>query len=208
MDTPNSKVSKIAPRKNKPGAGRKVGTGKFGEPTSVIRIPTSLESNVKDFLTAYQQKTKQTSYGEDIEIILPAIDPPKVFLNLYSSQVPAGFPSPADDHVEKRLDLNEFFQTDKPYVFLARVGGNSLLDLGIIKGDIAIVDRSLPVRVGQPVMVRINEEFTMKIFSVTKQNKPLLLKANEGDPTIENILITDDMDFEIWGVITGAVHKF
>lgn len=189
-------------------SGRNFGTGKFGETTEVIRVPISQKPVIVNFLNAYKLKPQHSNHDDNLEFILPAANPAKVLLNLYSTQVPAGFPSPADDHVEDRLDLNEFFQTDRPSVFLIRVGGDSLKDLGIFKNDIAIVDRSLSVKIGSPIVARIDQAFTMKILSRNSKGKLTLLKANEEDLTIKNIPITDDMDFEIWGVITGSVRKF
>lgn len=90
------------------GAGRKVGTGKFREPTSVVRIPTSQESVIKDFLAAYQKKRLNTDLDAVIEFELPSLQPASVHLPLYSSKVSAGIPSPAEEHVEKRLDPNDF----------------------------------------------------------------------------------------------------
>ena len=89
---------------NRPGGGRKVGTGKFGESTKVMRIPTSQEAVISDFLEAYQLKQQKVGINPVTEITLPAIDAKRTYLPLFGSKVPAGFPSPADDHVEKRLD--------------------------------------------------------------------------------------------------------
>src|SRR5690554_3099697 len=75
--------------------------------------------------------------------LLPAIDPTRLSLPLFSNRIPAGFPSPADDHVEDRIDLNEELIRNPPATFMVRVEGNSMIDANIFAGDILIVDRSI-----------------------------------------------------------------
>src|SRR5687768_10592586 len=91
-------------------AGRPRGQGKFGEPTVSIRIPQSQGATIKMFLDAYQRKG--TGSGHEApnvdEFLIPAISDQPTRLPLFSTKVAAGFPSPADDYVEKRLDISEF----------------------------------------------------------------------------------------------------
>lgn len=91
--------TEIISRKNKPGAGRKVGIGKFREDTSVILIPASQQPVIKDFLSAYQRKRLSVDLNALGEFELPALQAPPIKLPLFSSKVPAGFPSPAEEHV-------------------------------------------------------------------------------------------------------------
>ena len=59
-----------------------------------------------------------------------------------SIKFPAGFPSPADDHIEKKLDLNDYLIKQKEATFFVRIKGDSMIDAGIHDNDIVIVDKS------------------------------------------------------------------
>lgn len=189
------------------GAGRKVGTGKFRETTSVVRVPASQEPVIKDFLLAYQRKRLQT----DLDVVgafeLPSLNAIPIPLPLYSSKVSAGLPSPAEDHVEKRLDPSEFLIDQKETTFFVTIQGYSMIDVGLLPGDKAVVDRSKLASVGDIVLAVLNGEFTIKTLSRHKSGAPRLLPANSnGD--YSPIEITEDMQFEIWGVVTGSFRRF
>jgi DNA polymerase V len=124
---------------------------------------------------------------------------------LYSSRVAAGFPSPADDHVEKRLDLNEYLIKQADATFFVRIKGESMIDAGIFDNDVAIVDRSRVASVGDVVLAVVDGEFTIKSLAKSKDGTPRLLPANSKFSPIE---ILEGMQFEIWGVVTGSVRKF
>ena len=76
------------------------------------------------------------------EIITPQIALNPVYLPLFGSKVPAGFPSPADDHVEKRLDANEFLIDQQDATYFVTIQGESMIIAGLLSGDKAVVDRS------------------------------------------------------------------
>ena len=124
-------------------------------------------------------------------------------LNLFSSQIPAGFPSPAEDFLEKRLDLNEYLIKNKSATFLIKVHGDSMVNAGIFDGDILVIDRSVQPANGKIVLGVINGEFTVKRIEKRK-HKLFLVPENEAFNPIE---ITSEMDFKIWGVVTFAIHK-
>jgi DNA polymerase V len=201
------KISKIVPRKNRPGAGRKVGTGKFREATTVVRIPASQESVIKDFLTAYQRKKLGTDLDVITEFELPALHNQSIKLPLYSSKVSAGFPSPAEEHVEKRLDPSEFLIDQKDATFFVTIQGQSMIDVGLLPGDKAVVDRSKLASVGDIVLAVLDGEFTIKTLSRKKDGRPRLLPANSTGAYLA-IDITEEMNFEIWGVVTGSFRRF
>lgn len=124
-------------------------------------------------------------------------------LNLYSGKISAGFPSPADDFLDRKLDLNEYLIRNPSATFLVRVNGNSMVNAGISDGDILIVDRSLEANDGKVVIGVINGEFTVK--RILKKGKKLFLTPeNEKFKPIE---ITEEMDFKIWGVVVYTIHK-
>jgi DNA polymerase V len=144
---------------------------------------------------------------KDKEPILPEIILPDkhsgLFLNLYTSQIPAGFPSPAEDFMEKRLDLNDHLIHNPTATFLVRVKGNSMVNAGIFDGDLLIIDRSIEAADGKIILGVLNGEFTIK--RISKRGKKLLLSP-END-SFKPIEITEEMDFQIWGVVTYSIHK-
>ncbi|MES2014056.1 MAG: translesion error-prone DNA polymerase V autoproteolytic subunit [Pseudomonadota bacterium] len=207
MNSENLNISKIAPRKNLPGAGRKVGTGKFREPTSVLRIPTSQAPVIKDFLAAYQRKRLTSDLDAVTEIELPVLNAKPIALPLYSSKVSAGFPSPAEEHVEKRLDPSEFLIDQKDATFFVTIQGYSMIDVGLLPGDKAVVDRSKQPSVGNIVLAVLDGEFTIKTLGRSKDGNARLLPANSTG-AYKPIEITEEMNFEIWGVVTGSFRRF
>lgn len=202
-----SSISKVAPRKNQPGGGRKVGTGKFREPTSVLRVPSSQTPVIKDFLAAYQRKRLTSDLDAVTEIELPALNAAAIKLPLYSSKVSAGFPSPAEEHVEKRLDPSEFLIDQKDATFFVTIQGYSMMDVGLLPGDKAVVDRSKHASVGNIVLAVLDGEFTIKTLSRNKDGAIRLLPANSTG-AYKPIEITEEMNFEIWGVVTGSFRRF
>jgi DNA polymerase V len=105
------------------GAGRKVGTGKFKEPTTVIRVPETQAPIISDFLVAYQRRKLTENLDVLTDFVLPSMSSTPVSLPLYSSKVSAGFPSPAEEHVEKRLDPTEFLIDQKDATFFVTISG-------------------------------------------------------------------------------------
>lgn len=123
---------------------------------------------------------------------------------LYSNTISAGFPSPADDFLEKKLDLNKYLIHNSASTFLVRVNGHSMINAGISDGDILVVDRSLEPENNKIVIGIINGEFTVK--RIVKKVKRLFLQPeNENYQPVE---ITEDTDFKIWGIVTYTIHKF
>jgi DNA polymerase V len=187
------------------GAGRKTGTGKFREATTVVRVPASQTPVIKDFLKAYQRKQLKS----DLDVIggfeLPAFSPRLLELPLFSSKVPAGFPSPAEEHVEKRLDTNDFLIDQEDATFFVTIQGESMLDAGLLPGDKAVVDRSKTPVIGDIVLAVVDGEYTIKMLSRKKDGSPRLLPANDKFKPIE---IEEGMSFEVWGVVTGSFRRF
>ncbi len=180
------------------GSGRKSGSGYFGEKTKVIRVPASRIIEIKKYIKSRYQT------GNTDTLMLPHLSPEKIHLNLFDYKVPAGFPSPADDHIEKALDLNEYLVTKKETTFFVKIKGDSMIDASIHDGDIVIVDRSKQAKIGSIILASVDGEFTIKILA-KHLSQPRLLPANEK---FKPIVINEGMQFEIWGVITGAVRKF
>lgn len=124
-------------------------------------------------------------------------------LPLYVSPVQAGFPSPADDHLEIELDLNKYL-IDKPHsTFCVRVAGNSMEGVNIRQGDILVVDRSKSPTNGRIVVAVLDGEFTVKRLLITKEGTFLVPEHPAYDP----IAIREGAEFQIWGVVIYSIHK-
>jgi DNA polymerase V len=189
----------------RPHAGRKAGSGKFSEATEVIRVPTSQKSVIVDFLQVYQRKKSSVELDAVALFELPSLDAQPVLRPLYSSKVRAGLPSPADDHVEKRLDVAEYLIDKIDETFFVTIVGESMRDAGLLSGDKAVVDRSKQASVGDIVLVGVDGEFTIKTLGKDKHNFPRLIPAN---PDFSIIEIKEGTQFEILGVVTGSFRRF
>lgn len=121
---------------------------------------------------------------------------------LFASPVSAGFPSPADDFLERNLDLNTYLVKHPSATFFVRVQGDSMVRSNIRSGDILIVDRAVENADNKIVVALINGEFTVK--KVKKNGKKLWLMPS--NPLYRPMEITAEMNFEIWGVVTYVIH--
>jgi DNA polymerase V len=126
-------------------------------------------------------------------------------LPLYSSKVPAGFPSPAEEHVEKRLNPNDYLIDQEDATFFVSVQGYSMIELGLMPGDKAVVDRSKTPKIGDVVLAVVDGEFTIKTLAKNKVGQARLMPANKDFKPIE---ITEEMQFQIWGVVIGSFRRF
>jgi len=189
------------------GAGRKLGTGKFSEPTIVSRLPISQVPMIKDFLAAYQRKKLLESMDTVADFKMPAIDLTSIALPLFSSKVPAGFPSPAEEHIEKRLDPNDFLIDQKDATFFVTIQGYSMIDVGLMPNDVAVIDRSKIATIGDIVLALVDGEYTIKILNRKKDGTPRLLPANNTG-AFAPIEIKDGMTFEVWGVVISSFRRF
>lgn len=126
----------------------------------------------------------------------------KTELPLFGSSISAGFPSPADDYVEKELDLNEHLVANRQATFFLRVSGDSMIGAGIHNGDILIVDRSLAASHKKIVVAIVQGELLVK--RLLFQNGKVLLAAE--NPHYEPIEVTPELGFEVWGVVTNSIH--
>jgi DNA polymerase V len=124
-------------------------------------------------------------------------------LPLFLAGVQAGFPSPADDFIDKRLDLNEHLIAHPAATFFVRAAGNSMLGAGIHDGDLLVVDRAVEAQAGKVVIAAVHGELTVKRLE-QRGDRLLLVPANPDYPTID---VTDGEGFEIWGVVSCVIHK-
>lgn len=123
-------------------------------------------------------------------------------LPLFSGKVAAGFPSPADDYVEKTLDLNELLVKKPAATFFARAQGESMLGAGIHPNDILVVDRSIEPVPGKIVICALNGELVVKRL---KRLEDQWVLASEN-PFYPDIHLNDELEMVVWGVVTNVIH--
>lgn len=162
---------------SRPGAGRPKG-GKYGEPTTLVRIPNSLLETV-------------ASYIENKGYRVP----------LFGSSVSAGQPMPAEDDVEEYVDLNQLLIRNPDTTFLTHANGDSMIKAGIEDGDLLVVDRSIEARSGNIVVAAVDGHTTVKRIDRT-QSKLRLLPENDNH---KPIVIEEEMECVILGVVTKTV---
>ena len=119
------------------------------------------------------------------------------------SFISAGFPSPAEDFTELSISLDKHLIQNPAATFMVYANGNSMLHAGIHHGDILIIDRSLNARDGDIIIAVLYGEFTVKELSIINGTFFLIPKNSRYSP----IEISDDMGFEIWGVVIYSIRK-
>ena len=130
-------------------------------------------------------------------------DVPTRWTPLFLEAVSAGFPSPADDYVERGLDLNEHLIDNPEATFMVRVCGDSMVDAGIHDGDILVVDRSREAVPGRIVVAVVDGELTVKRL-LRRGGAFLLAPENEAYAPIE---IGQGRELLVWGVVIGVVRR-
>ncbi|MGE0278498.1 MAG: LexA family protein [Alphaproteobacteria bacterium] len=138
----------------------------------------------------------------DIHCFLTLLPGTRRPIPLMAGNVAAGFPSPADDYLDRPLDLNELLIVNPPATFAARIGSDSMIGAGIFPGDIVIVDRSLSPTDGSIILAMVDGQFTVKRFR-SRQGKIWLEAEND---TYEDFPITEGMTLEIVGVIHNSIR--
>jgi len=124
-------------------------------------------------------------------------------LPLYNAGVSAGFPSPADDFIDKKLDLNEHLILHPEATFFVRVEGDSMINAGINSGDILIVDRALEPKHKKIVIAILDGDFTVKRMLIEDDNIILMPENPDYSPTI----IKKTTGLEVWGVVSFVIHQ-
>ena len=118
-------------------------------------------------------------------------------------QIVAGFPSPAEDYLEAMLDLNELLIKNPSATFYGRVKGTSMQDAGVDDGDLLVIDKSLAYRNNALAVCFLNGEFTLKRIKI-EGDTLLLMPAN---PDFQPIVVKEDADFAVWGIVTYIIKK-
>ena len=188
----------------RPNSGPKSSMSPYGEKTSVIRVPTSIKSDVLVYLEAYKKKTKVAGAEPDMLQALP--NPPTLARPIYSGKVTAGqsrFPSPAQDYEQKFLDLNDRYVTNPTSTFFFQVKGDSMTGAGIYEGAVLIVDRAIQPKSSSIVIADVDGELMVKRF-YKNGNVVKLLSENPEHPPIT---LAEGQELVIFGVVTYVIHQ-
>jgi DNA polymerase V len=153
-----------------------------GEKSTLALVPSDLGAKITNFFTA----DVKTRYRRP----------------LFQQLISAGFPSPAEDHIDQKLDLNRHFIRNPAATFYVTVDGDSMTGAGIHSGDMLIVDCSLEPVPGRVVIAVINGEHTVK--RLARDGDRLLLLAENAN--YEPIEVGELEELHIWGVVTCVMH--
>ena len=122
----------------------------------------------------------------------------------YEGTVPAGFPSPADDYIELPLDLRDYLVRNPTATFVMRAKGDSMREVGILDGDLLVVDRSVKPSNGSIVVAALNGEFTVK----TLRRVAGCLQLEAANPIYEALPVNGEAELHIFGVVLHAIRSF
>jgi DNA polymerase V len=186
---------------NRIGAGRPKGSGKYKEPTKAIRVPEGSITYIKEFLESYPDVTEIGPFA-GARVNLDNIV--RLQIPLFSSTVAAGYPSPAEDHVDDTLDLNEYMVQRPDSTFMLRVEGESMKNVGIMPDDILVVDRSLKASHRKIIIAAIDGELTVKRL----YHRGGLVKLLPENPAYPEIELESEAELVIWGVVVGSFRRF
>lgn len=140
-----------------------------------------------------------------LSFLQPAeIDPAVCHLPLLQHRIPAGFPSPADEYVEKGLDLNTYLVRNKTATYFFRVIGDSMTGAHIHDGDMLVVDRSVEPKHGHIVLAVINNEYTVKRLHACGG----VIELHAENSTYPPIRFQEHEELQVWGVVVGTVSRF
>ena len=127
----------------------------------------------------------------------------KLTIPFYLNKAGAGFPSPATDYIEEDVDLNIHLIKNVPATFIIRVQGKSMTDVGIYDGDLLVIDKSLEPKNFSTVVANVHDELVVKNFVKTKDGQFL---TSESKQIEDKVIINNDSDIFIWGVVTYVIH--
>ncbi len=162
------------------------------------------KSEMKETMQVMHQVFNNEKNANTVDSLTEFFDAkvPKIKLPLYGSAVSCGFTSPAEDHVENQLSLDEYLVPNPDATFFVRASGDSMKDAGIFDGDLLIIDRSIEVKTNHIILAVLDTEFTVK--RLIKKNGIITLKAE--NKKFSNIVITENQQFIVWGVVVHVIH--
>lgn len=148
-------------------------------------------------MTAINLKTISTQPLKILE------NPTILAIPLFTSRISAGFASPADDHLENSLDLNQLLIPKPSATFMLKVDGDSMIGAGIHDGDLLIVDRSETAVNGSVVIAVVQGDLTVKRLKRDASGVWLIPE----NPKFKPVQIDETSDFLIWGCVTYVIHN-
>lgn len=125
----------------------------------------------------------------------------------FAQAVKAGFPSPAEDYMGESLDFNRDLIRNPEATFYALVEGDSMMDVGICKGDIAVIDRSIEPQHGDVVVGAIDREFTVKFLDLTHKDEGWI-ELRPANKEFSPMRIDESSNFRVWGVVIYTIKKW
>lgn len=137
-----------------------------------------------------------------LTFFLPDLENP-IELPFISAGIKAGFPSPAADFDESKISLDAVLVKNREATFYAKASGTSMIGAGIDDGDILVIDRSLEPRNNKVAVCFLDGEFTVKRIKVAKEKVYLMPENKDFEP----IVITEENQLIIWGIVTYIVKK-
>ncbi len=150
--------------------------------------------------------TNEESYAINVrEIWATTRSPIRLTIPLYTSRVSAGFPSPAEDHLDSRLDLNRWLIDHPAATFCVRVEGDSMTSAHIYDGDVLVVDRMVEADDGDIIVARVGCEMCVKRLRIIEG--AIWLMPESDNEIYKPLLVTEDMDFAVWGKVMHIIHS-
>jgi DNA polymerase V len=179
----------------RPNSRKGIGGRPRGAPTTVVRMPVPIAKMA-------QRLAQGTLRAGDINAFLDIQPTTSLTVPLVGARAACGFPSPADDHLDRPLDFNELLVQNPAATFAVRIAGESMTGAGLFPGDIAVVDRSLKPSQGSIVLALIDGEFTIKRYQMSGDG--IVLRAE--NPAFDDIVISEETGLEVWGVLRHSIR--
>src|SRR5665213_4129069 len=174
---------------------KSVGGRPRGEPTTVMRLPLPVANLAR-------RLREGTLRAGDINAFIDIEAQTSQTVPLMDGTASCGFPSPADDYLDRPLDFNELLIQNPAATFAVRLASDSMTGAGLFPGDIAVVDRSVTPTPGCIVLAILDGEFTVKRYRPRAGG--VVLEAD--NPAFDAIELSEERAFEIWGVITKSIR--
>ena len=191
-------------------SGPKASVSPFGEKTSLVRVPLSIEPELVVYLNDYKKSILEKNQKPSFRHMVAMINPPDLYRPIYSGKVSAGqsrFPSPAQDYEQEELDLNKHLIKNPPATFLYNVGNayDSMIDVGILPSALLIVDRSINPKSSHIVVAVVNGEEVVK--RLYKWRNVVELRSENKEKNYPPIVFSEGQELVIEGVVTANVNK-
>ena len=192
------------------GAGRKPTEDKAFEKMLNIRVSVRQKEAFNELGGAKWLRETLDETRSASEITLPGLmsvkAQSKASIPFANYSVQAGFPSPAEDYIDKSVDFNELLIANEPATFVLRAAGESMIDAGIHPGDLLVVDRSRMPKNQDIVIMQINNEFTVK--RLIKEKETIYLKAENASKLYSDIYPDECDVWQTFGVVTHVIKSF